>query len=267
VVNAGGFLVIRLSGFLTHYPEPLLVLALVGTATVLVGGLVMMTQTSIKRSLAYSTVAQMGFMMLQCGLGAFSVAFFHIIAHSLYKAHAFLSSGSNQLSRGLRGAQVSQLPSWPSFAITAAVTVGLFATVLTLSGLQPSEKPGGWVLCAVISLAFCSAVWRALRTGRTSAVALSLASVVLLSGLYVVGYSMVDQLLQATRGVGIITPLFVEITAVSAFVLLFTVQQFAESPTSAGPVGRWISRMYVHVMNGFYVEAASSRLFGLAKTT
>ncbi len=54
----------------------------------------MLTQTSIKVSLAYSTVAQMGFMMLECGLGAFPAALLHILAHSLYKAHAFLSSGS-----------------------------------------------------------------------------------------------------------------------------------------------------------------------------
>jgi NAD(P)H-quinone oxidoreductase subunit 5 len=54
----------------------------------------MLTQTNVKRSLAYSTVAQMGFMMLQCGLGAFALAILHLVAHSLYKAHAFLSSGN-----------------------------------------------------------------------------------------------------------------------------------------------------------------------------
>ena len=56
--------------------------------------MVMMTQTNVKASLAYSTVAQMGFMLFECGLGAFSLAVLHIVAHSLYKAHAFLSAGS-----------------------------------------------------------------------------------------------------------------------------------------------------------------------------
>ena len=57
------------------------------------GALVMLTQPAVKTSLAWSTVAQMGFMVLQCGLALFPLALLHIVAHSLYKAHAFLSSG------------------------------------------------------------------------------------------------------------------------------------------------------------------------------
>ena len=94
VINAGGFLVIRLSPLVSLSPIALDLLALIGALTAMLGAVVMLTQTSIKRSLAYSTIAQMGFMMLQCGLGAFSAALLHIVAHSAYKAHAFLSSGS-----------------------------------------------------------------------------------------------------------------------------------------------------------------------------
>jgi NAD(P)H-quinone oxidoreductase subunit 5 len=53
----------------------------------------MLTQSAVKTALAWSTVAQMGFMLLQCGLGLWPLAVLHILAHSLYKAHAFLSSG------------------------------------------------------------------------------------------------------------------------------------------------------------------------------
>ncbi len=53
----------------------------------------MLTQPAVKTSLAWSTVAQMGFMILQCGLALFPLALLHIVAHSLYKAHAFLASG------------------------------------------------------------------------------------------------------------------------------------------------------------------------------
>jgi NAD(P)H-quinone oxidoreductase subunit 5 len=53
----------------------------------------MLTQSAVKTALAWSTVAQMGFMLLQCGLGLWPLALLHIVAHSLYKAHAFLSSG------------------------------------------------------------------------------------------------------------------------------------------------------------------------------
>ena len=94
IINAGGFLIVRLSPLVTLSPLSLHILAVVGAFTAIFASLVMMTQASVKRMLAFSTIAQMGFMMLQCGVGAFSIAVLHIVAHSLYKAHAFLSSGS-----------------------------------------------------------------------------------------------------------------------------------------------------------------------------
>ncbi len=94
IINAGGFLILRFSSIVSLSTPSLEFLAIVGGFTALFGSVVMLTQTSIKVSLAFSTVAQMGFMMLECGLAAFPAALLHIIAHSLYKAHAFLSSGS-----------------------------------------------------------------------------------------------------------------------------------------------------------------------------
>jgi NAD(P)H-quinone oxidoreductase subunit 5 len=67
---------------------------MVGGFTALFGGLVMLTQPAVKTSLAWSTVAQMGFMVLECGLALFPLALLHIVAHSLYKAHSFLVSGA-----------------------------------------------------------------------------------------------------------------------------------------------------------------------------
>lgn len=94
IINAGGFLVIRFADVMVLSASALLVLALVGGLTALFGAVVMLTQNSIKVSVAWSTVSQMGFMLLECGLGLFPIAVLHIVAHSLYKAHAFLASGS-----------------------------------------------------------------------------------------------------------------------------------------------------------------------------
>lgn len=93
VINAGGFLLIRFGDVMLQAPGVLAVVAMIGGVTALIGGLVMLTQPAVKTSLAWSTIAQMGFMMLQCGLGLFALALLHIVAHSLYKAHAFLSAG------------------------------------------------------------------------------------------------------------------------------------------------------------------------------
>jgi NAD(P)H-quinone oxidoreductase subunit 5 len=93
VINAGGFLLIRMAGVMTEAPAVLAGLVLLGGFTALFGGLVMLTQPAVKTALAWSTVAQMGFMVLQCGLGLWALALLHVVAHSLYKAHAFLSAG------------------------------------------------------------------------------------------------------------------------------------------------------------------------------
>ncbi|MBT8459539.1 MAG: oxidoreductase, partial [Boseongicola sp.] len=93
VINAGGFLLIRMSEVMLLSPAVLAILVIVGGFTALFGGLVMLTQPAVKTSLAWSTVGQMGFMILQCGLALFPLALLHIVAHSLYKAHAFLASG------------------------------------------------------------------------------------------------------------------------------------------------------------------------------
>jgi NAD(P)H-quinone oxidoreductase subunit 5 len=69
IINAGGFLIVRLSPVIASAPMALNALAIVGALTALFASVVMLTQTNVKRSLAYSTIAQMGFMMLQCGSG------------------------------------------------------------------------------------------------------------------------------------------------------------------------------------------------------
>lgn len=93
VINAGGFLLIRFADVMVLAPGVLAVLVLAGGFTALFGSLVMLTQPAVKTSLAWSTVAQMGFMIFECGLALFPLALLHIVAHSLYKAHAFLASG------------------------------------------------------------------------------------------------------------------------------------------------------------------------------
>ena len=93
IVNAGGLLLIRSSQFLEVFPFALVYVAIVGAITAVFGSLAMLTQNDIKKKLAYSTISQMGMMMFACGIGAFSIALIHILAHSLYKSHAFLSTG------------------------------------------------------------------------------------------------------------------------------------------------------------------------------
>jgi len=97
IVNIGGFVVMRMAGLFSAAPEAQTILVVVGSLTALLAGLVMMTRISIKVRLAWSTCAQMGFMLMECGLGLYELALLHLVAHSLYKAHEFLTAGDTVL--------------------------------------------------------------------------------------------------------------------------------------------------------------------------
>jgi len=94
MVNAGPFLLVRLSPLFVLSPTAMTVIAIVGGATALFAALVSTTQTDVKRILAYSTISQLGFMTMLCGVGAFVAAIFHLIAHGFFKGFLFLSTGN-----------------------------------------------------------------------------------------------------------------------------------------------------------------------------
>jgi len=94
VVNLAGFVLIRFASLLDAATPARWVLIIFGLVTAMLAGLVMLTRVSIKVRLAWSTVAQMGFMVLECGLGLYTLAVMHLLGHSLYKAHAFLSASN-----------------------------------------------------------------------------------------------------------------------------------------------------------------------------
>lgn len=93
IVNMGGFVLIRLAGWLSSVPFAQTMLVVVGSLTAALAGMVMMTRVSIKVRLAWSTCAQMGFMLMEIGLGLYELALLHLLAHSLYKSYAFLAAG------------------------------------------------------------------------------------------------------------------------------------------------------------------------------
>jgi NAD(P)H-quinone oxidoreductase subunit 5 len=94
VVNLGGYLLLRVAPLVDAAPLARAALVAVGASTAVVGVLAMATRPTAKTTLAWSTIAQMGFLLVECGLGAWSLALVHLVVHSLYKAHAFLRAGS-----------------------------------------------------------------------------------------------------------------------------------------------------------------------------
>lgn len=93
IVNAGGFIFNRFAPVFMHASEALHLTCIVGLVTAILGSVLMLTQNDVKKSLGYSTMGQMGFMFVECGVGAFSLAIYHLIAHGLFKGTLFLGAG------------------------------------------------------------------------------------------------------------------------------------------------------------------------------
>ncbi|MBA2667650.1 MAG: NADH-quinone oxidoreductase subunit L [Trueperaceae bacterium] len=94
MVTAGVYLIARASPIFATSPEASAAVAWVGAATALIAAFVAFAQTDIKRVLAYSTISQLGFMFVAVGVGAYSVAVFHLVTHAFFKALLFLVAGS-----------------------------------------------------------------------------------------------------------------------------------------------------------------------------
>ena len=94
MVTAGVYMIVRLNPLFLAAPNTMMVIAVIGAATAVLAATIGMTQWDIKKVLAYSTVSQLGYMFLACGVGAFGAAMFHLMTHAFFKALMFLGSGS-----------------------------------------------------------------------------------------------------------------------------------------------------------------------------
>lgn len=160
VVNIGGLVLIRLAPMMAHMAVAQLLLVGIGLVSVVVASLVTLTRVSVKVALAWSTCAQMGFMLVQCGLGAWPLALLHLVAHSLYKAHAFLSAGSTVERWRARALHTPRPPSWQVVVAGAVIIVtAAFAGVgaLHLSGVI-GAGPSTWGLTLLVALSLAPLV-------------------------------------------------------------------------------------------------------------
>jgi NADH-quinone oxidoreductase subunit L len=94
MVTAGVYMVVRCSTIFTHAPFAMFIVAIIGAATALFAATIGLAQNDIKKVLAYSTISQLGYMFMACGVGAFVAAIFHVMTHAFFKAQLFLGSGS-----------------------------------------------------------------------------------------------------------------------------------------------------------------------------
>ncbi len=262
VINAGGFVVLRFAGLISLSAPSMEILVIVGGVTALFGSVVMLTQTSVKVSLAYSTIAQMGFMMLQCGLGAFTAALLHLVAHSLYKAHAFLSSGSVvDLARASWSPSSGGRPHQARMTVVVGLVLATTLVIGTLFGATITSQPGVFALGAVVMLGLAHLITQSLDERPELRVVGRAVALAILVGLAYFGLQLAAERFyaaslpeaEALRGP---LDLVIIATVVLAFAAV-TVLQSLLPAKEASP--RW-QALYVHVANDLYVNTLANRL-------
>ncbi len=133
MVTAGVYMVARSHAIFDRAPAALLVVAIIGAATAFFAATIGLVQNDIKRVLAYSTISQLGYMFLACGVAAYSAAIFHLMTHAFFKALLFLAAGSvihalngEQDMRAMGGLKkYIPVTYWTMFAATLAIA-GIF---------------------------------------------------------------------------------------------------------------------------------------------
>ncbi len=141
-VNSGGILLAKLSPLIVQHPVLMMTVFSVGLLSALFGSTVMLVQTDVKRYLTFSTIGQMGFMIMECGLGAFHLAILHLIIHGFFKARLFLTSGSVIEHRSaIRNVQYQQARSTELAGMSAKLSTA--ARILVLCVLI------GWLVSSV----------------------------------------------------------------------------------------------------------------------
>lgn len=250
LVNLGGFVLLRFAPLLSAAPVAQTLLVVVGGLTAVLAALVMMTRISIKVRLAWSTCAQMGFMLLECGLGLYELALVHLLAHSLYKAHAFLTSGERVLQVRHQALQ----PQRPAPGLLSLL-LGL-----ALAGLAMALLDQLWrylvpmhplPMEALVILAVGLAPW-CLRRSQPVYAALMLTA---LLGLYLLWHLAASWIL-ASGAAFASAPLYLSLLALALFLGLYLLQAWIV----ARPKGLLARRLYPAAFAGFFLDEHFTRL-------
>ncbi|MDX5363461.1 MAG: NADH-quinone oxidoreductase subunit L [Pseudazoarcus pumilus] len=244
VVNLGGFVLIRMSGLLDASALASGLLVAFGLGTALLAGFVMLTRVSVKVRLAWSTVAQMGFMLLECGLGLYQLAALHLIGHSLYKAHAFLAASS--VVRDTRRAML-HTDAAPSPATLCVAPLLAFAAVVLVQAAAGST-PWPWWWSAILALAWAPMLWLPAQGGAPAARAL--AAFAMIAGLTTA--ALLGHLLPL--GVGTVAREGAGVVAMAALAMMYAALAVLQTrPRAWAAWRRW---SYA----GFYVDETYTRL-------
>ncbi|WP_035025564.1 proton-conducting transporter membrane subunit [Gemmobacter nectariphilus] len=264
IINAGGVLLITLSGLVQHSAGAMAALVVLGGFTALFGALVMLTQSAVKTALAWSTIAQMGFMLLQCGLGLWALALLHIVAHSLYKAHAFLSSGGAVREvNAVRKPGAVAIPGVGAVARSFALALALYVVVAAgFTVLVGAKSPQALALGTMLIFGVSYLIAQGLADAAPGAltrrtVGASLAAALAYFSFQVLAQIVWGPMLPPAPTAGALEWALIVLAVLSFGLVAFAQALFplwAHHPSTAG--------LRVHLANGLYLNALLDRMIG-----
>ena len=268
ILNAGPFLAIRMAFVLDGSRGATTLLLLIGGVTAAFASVALLTQPSVKVALAYSSAAHMGFMLMVCGMGLYPAALLHLVAHSFYKAHAFLSSGSVIDERRAAGVALPRRLGSPVRILTsAAVAIAFYLPLALVWGLDLGGEPvliavGGILVLGTTQLIApaldSNGPWVGAARAALMALGVTLSFFVLEAGAHLLLTDVVPEL---TSRDGIQLALIGTVLAVFTAVVALQIVEPARAATSRR------RSIAIHMRNGLYANAVYDRLIGALRTT
>jgi NAD(P)H-quinone oxidoreductase subunit 5 len=261
IVYSGAIIVLRTHELLVAEGAALILLVLVGLMTAAIASLAMLTQTAIKSSLAWSTAGQLGFMLMELGLGLFVLALLHLITHSLYKAHAFLSSGSIVDQLRAPAAPPKRKVGLAGWLATVAAGAGLTFGMAALWGITPANEPALIALGAILTVASAQLL---LAAGTRAVGAGFLGRLAGLMVLVSTAYFALHKLFAAVFA-DALRPIPDTASAEQYLLLVLVATVFLglslfQTVLIHGDGRPWLKRLYVHLYNGLYTDQPVERL-------
>ena len=263
LLNAGPFLLIRMAYLMDASTYAPILVVILGGFTALFASAAFLTQTSIKTALGYSSIAHMGFSLMVCGLGAYPAALLHLVAHSFYKAHAFLSSGSViDVIRTAKLKTATRTGSPWKIALGIVLAMVVYIGFALLIGINPVEELSliavGGIIVMGLSTLFASAIdsnGSLSLTLRATVLAMAVAAAffTLESGTH---HLIVAQLPQLKE------PNFAKTVLISIILLAFGTVTFIQILAPVLHTNATYRNLAIHLRNGFYANAIFDRIVG-----
>lgn len=268
ILNAGPFLAIRMAYVLDGSRGATTLLLLIGGITAAFASVALLTQPSVKVALAYSSAAHMGFMLMVCGMGLYPAALLHLVAHSFYKAHAFLSSGSVIDERRASGVALPRRLGNPvRLLASAALAIAFYLPLALVWGLDLGGEPvliavGGILVLGTTQLIApaldSNGPWAGAARAALLALGVTLSFFVLEAGAHLLLTDVVPEL---TSRDGIQLALIGTVLAVFTAVVALQIVEPARAAT------RRRRTIAIHMRNGLYANAVYDRLIGALRTS